>query len=464
MAVKETAYYDLLGVEVTATQAQIKKAYIKKTMQYHPDRNPDDPAAEEMFKQVANAYHVLADPDLRRKYDQLGSSSVSQNAPDISSVLAPMFGAGYFDTIFGELDSFFFVQQANQANAGAGTSGWDDERQALHDAKIASLKAPLLRRLAPYMLGAEKDMRHAALLEAAELAAAPGGPALLSHIGYIYQQEAKQHMGRFWGVEGFVSEVQEKGHLVSSTVSTVYAVAKMKTTVDAATAGHDAMALPDEHKEQIAQQAMGVLWKIGKLEIESTVRQVCEGVLREPGEEKSVLKRRAEALHIIGSTFTETADRVKREALLEGRARIEGAGFGIARVTRVRVFGGNDQVAHYDLTADKLHACLLRSDKDTVEVVLPRTGECEVYMSFRLAAPVPGLHVQLRMWKLFLPVGTETLPLYDVLPAGEVSENIPVYRFPADRFPFAEFLADFAVEDGAGKLLDRLYLRFVTPR
>lgn len=63
-------YYEILGVEKTATQDEIKKAYRKIAMKYHPDRNPDNKEAEEKFKQAAEAYETLSDENLRRVYDE----------------------------------------------------------------------------------------------------------------------------------------------------------------------------------------------------------------------------------------------------------------------------------------------------------------------------------------------------------------------------------------------------------
>ncbi len=73
---EETDYYKILGVERTATAEEIKKAYKKVAIKYHPDRNPGDKAAEEKFKQAAEAYEVLHDPDKRSRYDQFGKAGV----------------------------------------------------------------------------------------------------------------------------------------------------------------------------------------------------------------------------------------------------------------------------------------------------------------------------------------------------------------------------------------------------
>ena len=106
-------YYDLLGVARDVSAEDLKKAYRKKAMQYHPDRNPGDKAAEEMFKKVSRAYEVLSDPQKRALYDQHGAAAFEQTAGpggpggfqgvDPMDIFRQMFGGGGggFGDIFG---------------------------------------------------------------------------------------------------------------------------------------------------------------------------------------------------------------------------------------------------------------------------------------------------------------------------------------------------------------------------
>jgi len=103
-------YYEILGVTKGSSADEIKKAYRKVAMQYHPDRNPGDKAAEEKFKEAAEAYEVLSDGDKKAQYDRYGHAGVSGNGrgfngnpnmEDIFSQFGDIFGDDLFGSFFG---------------------------------------------------------------------------------------------------------------------------------------------------------------------------------------------------------------------------------------------------------------------------------------------------------------------------------------------------------------------------
>jgi molecular chaperone DnaJ len=105
-------YYEILGITKGASADEIKKAYRKVAMQFHPDRNPGDKAAEEKFKEAAEAYEVLSDADKRAQYDRYGHAGVqgngrgfsggsNMNMDDIFSQFGDIFGDDIFGSFFG---------------------------------------------------------------------------------------------------------------------------------------------------------------------------------------------------------------------------------------------------------------------------------------------------------------------------------------------------------------------------
>ncbi len=109
-------YYEVLGVNKTASDAEIKAAYKKMAIKYHPDRNPGNKEAEEKFKEAAEAYDVLRDPEKRQRYDQFGFAGMngqggfgggaSMSMDDIFSMFGDIFGGGSFGGGFGGFSGF----------------------------------------------------------------------------------------------------------------------------------------------------------------------------------------------------------------------------------------------------------------------------------------------------------------------------------------------------------------------
>lgn len=105
-------HYNVLGVSQSASEAEIKKAYRSLARQYHPDQNPDDPEAETKFKEVANAYEVLGDPERKSRYDRFGDDGLGGQGA------GP--GAGPFGANLGDIFETFFGGAGSPFGGGGG--------------------------------------------------------------------------------------------------------------------------------------------------------------------------------------------------------------------------------------------------------------------------------------------------------------------------------------------------------
>lgn len=289
--VVDTAYYDILSINTDATQLEIKKAYRKKAIIHHPDKNPDDATASEKFKQIGEAYQVLSDPALRSRYDQFGKENAvpREGFEDPNEFFDLIFGGVAFKDYIGELTllknltkSFEMVNEEEPLSEEGNTEDvqhrlaisseeYDFETENSFDpearrTQLAELKKKkqenemakfdeecrvkkvemekelaekLVNRLALWTETDKRDdvtasFRSKLGYETESLKMESFGLEILHVIGSIYKQKGETLLKKqgFLGVMGWVSSMKEKGDVVVDTFKTISTALDAQATME----------------------------------------------------------------------------------------------------------------------------------------------------------------------------------------------------------------------------------------
>lgn len=320
--VLETYYYDILEVETNAEESKIKRQYYKMARQYHPDKNPGDAEAAAKFKDVAEAYQVLSDPELRSKYDKEGKDALSgdktsaadDQKPDANLILAYLFGSDQFNDYIGRLATSTTAMLGDTPRLSA------KDARTLQVRRCTRLAKKLVSRIEGWVNGDQDSIEVAWRIEGVALSKVSYGWELLQVIGMAYEVVAVQFLGSNDSGLGMPSIAKwAEGKKAGQKLTQVGKKNQWETLI----ATMDSMKLQLEYQQKLAEAAtpeekqrlekemadavtavmMKIVWSTTSVDIVVTIHETCQMVFFDQSVDSETRKLRAKAVKKLGEIF-----------------------------------------------------------------------------------------------------------------------------------------------------------------
>ena len=309
--VRDMEYYDALRVPSNATAEEIKRAYRRRALATHPDKNRNNPAADNEFKQVSAAYAVLSDDFKRDMYDRVGVSGLNTATASKDVLITRLFGDGAFDHVFGHAQDLFAEEPAKDV--------------------IQELADHLAKSLEGYVVN-EKMWLQRLDQEIATMAQASGGVRIMQHVGYVYEQESRKFSQRHCCMVRTFEHRRQNCYEAGATVAVyericsvctraVWQEIKKNADEEDLLRGHISQSQHQElqkHRDakdvEIARDGLGAFFDYGCLKIQMQSREVVQVLLRRVGGSKR--ERFLEGLDRLGRAFTDGSKKYQSDGLL----------------------------------------------------------------------------------------------------------------------------------------------------
>jgi curved DNA-binding protein CbpA len=317
-------YYDVLEVDARAEPSAIKRKYYVLARKYHPDKvGADDKEAANKFKEVAEAYQVLSDPELRKQYDKEGrkglsadKTEVAQDVPKIDAAIlfAFLFGSDKFHDYVGRLATATAMEVGDSPKVSKETA------RVIQKRRVTRLAIKLAEKLQGWV-DQDYDMSKTCWeTEAAELAKASFGFEMVTTIGKIYNLTAHQFLGSLDSGIGMpsIAKWAEKNKAAVAMSNDA-----RKNKLDTLRAGLEAMKIQGELEKELSEakteeekaavtakmeEATGatmlkVLWFTTVVDITTTLHETCQMVLHDQAVDKESRERRGHGLKALGEIW-----------------------------------------------------------------------------------------------------------------------------------------------------------------